>query len=65
VDDAFPGTRTAYRLNATTHVVTLGTNLRIGEQHSLDLSARFADSQADGGVDYERWLYTLAYLVRF
>jgi hypothetical protein len=64
IDDAFPG-RTAYRLNATTHVVTLGTNLSIGEGHSLDLSARLADSKADGGVNYERWLYTLAYLVRF
>jgi len=64
IDDAFPG-RTAYRLNATTNVATLGANFRISEQHSLDLSARFADSKADGGVNYERWLYTLAYLARF
>jgi hypothetical protein len=67
-DDAFPNTgasRTAYRLNATTNVVTFGTNFRISEQHSLDLSVRWAEAQADGGVEYERWLYTLAYLARF
>lgn len=70
IDDAFPNTgatRTAYRLQASTLVVALGTNFRISEQHSLDLSARFAHSEADADsrIDYDRWLISLAYLARF
>lgn len=68
IDDAFPNTgatRTAYRLNATTIVAALGTNFRINEQHSLDLSARFAHSEADADIEYDRWIISFAYLARF
>lgn len=68
VDDAFPNTgatRSVYRLNAVTRVFTLGANLRIGEKHSLDISSRYAESRADAGIRYERWLHSIAYLTRF
>jgi hypothetical protein len=67
-DDAFGGAaanRFAYRLDAQTNVVTLGTNISFGEQHSLDVSARWADSKATGGISYERRLFSAAYLIRF
>lgn len=64
-DDAFgSGNWVAYRLRGTTHVVTFGTNFSISENHSLDTSVRYANSSADGDVEYERWMVSLAYLIR-
>lgn len=66
VDDAFQnGTWFVYRLDAKTNVVTLGTNVGVGEHHSFDFSARWIDSDAAGGISYKRRQVTLAYLVRF
>jgi hypothetical protein len=66
-DDAFERGRFAYRIDARTHVVTLGTNFRINEQNSLDLSVRWVQSTAteDKDITYERWIVGLAYLTRF
>jgi hypothetical protein len=68
-DDAFGGTaenRFAYRIDAETHVVTLGTNFRVNEQNSLDFSVRWVESTATAGdIKYERWIVSVAYLTRF
>ncbi|TDJ63704.1 MAG: hypothetical protein E2O37_08130 [Proteobacteria bacterium] len=67
-DDAFGGAAAnifAYRLDAQTDVFTLGTNYRISEKHSLDISGRWIDSSADDGISYDRQQLSLAYLARF
>jgi hypothetical protein len=65
-DDAFDSGRFAYRLDAKTHVVTVGTNFRVNERNSLDLSVRWVESEATADdVTYERWIVSLAYLTRF
>ncbi len=64
-DDAFASGAVAYRLKATTHVVTLGTNFKLADQHSLDFSGRYVDSQATAGITYKKMQFSLAYLARF
>jgi hypothetical protein len=67
-DDAFGGAaanRFAYRLDAKTHVVTLGSNFQINEKNSLDFSVRWVDSKAVNDVEYERWQISAAFLTRF
>ncbi len=64
-DDAFASGAVAYRLNAQTNVVALGTNFKLAEKHSLDLSARYVTSHAAAGITYERTQFSLAYLARF
>ena len=65
-DDAFGGGLFAYRLDARTHVVTLGSNFRVNEKNSFDLSVRWVDSTAKAAdITYERWVVGLAYLTRF
>lgn len=67
IDDAFPGTWFAYRLDGKTHVVTLGVNFQLAEKHSLDFSARWINSEADtdSEIYYERLQLSAAYLIRF
>ncbi len=64
-DDAFGTGAVAYRLDGYTNVATLGMNYKLGEQHSLDFSARYAESHATGGITYNRYLISAAYLARF
>lgn len=64
-DDAFASGAVAYRLDAQTDVITLGTNFKLAERHSLDLSGRWIESKAKAGISYERLQFSLAYLVRF
>lgn len=67
-DDAFGGAGAnmfAYRLNAQTHVATLGFNFAIDGKQSIDLSARFARAKADGDITYDRNIVSAAYLIRF
>ena len=67
-DDAFGGASAnmfSYRLNAQTHVATLGFNIAINEQQSIDLSARYARAEADGDITYDRNIVSAAYLLRF
>jgi hypothetical protein len=67
-DDAFGGlaaSRFAYQLDARTQVGTLGLSLALLPQHTLDLSVRYVHADADGGLQYDRTLASVAYLVRF
>jgi hypothetical protein len=68
VDDVFGGAadnRRAYRLNGHTLVGKLGLNFRLNETDSLDLSAWYANADADGGINYDRTIVSVAYLTRF
>ena len=67
-DDAFGGAAAnvfAYRLDAQTHVATLGFNIAINEKQSIDLSARYARAEADGDITYDRNIVSAAYLLKF
>lgn len=64
LDDALPGL-IAYRLDARTHVGTLGLNINIDEHQSFDFSARAVHSKSDGDITYKRASGTVAYLFRF
>ncbi len=67
-DDAFGGAAAnsfAYRLEGQTDVFTLGTNYKISEKRSLDISGRWIDASADDGISYDRQQISLAYLARF
>ncbi len=69
-DDAFGGVAAnqfAYRIDANTVVVTLGYNRIITPDLSLDLSARFVDSEAtdDASIGYERTILRASLLGRF
>lgn len=67
-DDAFGGASAnvfAYRLDAQTHVATLGFNIAISEKQSIDLSARYARADADGDITYDRNIVSAAYLLKF
>lgn len=64
-DDVFGANVFAYRLNARTHVATLGFNFAINDRNSVDVSGRIARSQADGDINYDRAILSAAYLFRF
>jgi hypothetical protein len=69
-DDAFGGFATnqfAYRLKANTAVITLGYNRIFTPDLSMDLSARFVDSEArdDDDISYERTILRASLLGRF
>jgi len=63
-DDSFQG-MFAYRLDAKTHVATIGFNVPISAKLAIDTQLRRADSEADGGSGYDRWLGTVSALARF
>ena len=69
-DDAFGGidaNQFAYRLDSQTWVLTLGYNRILNRDLSLDLSARFVDSEAreDEDIYYERTILRASLLGRF
>lgn len=69
-DDAFGGidaNQFAYRIEASTWVVTLGYNKIMTRDLSLDISARFVDTEADYDEDigYERTIVRASLLGRF
>ena len=69
-DDAFGGiaaNQFAYRLDAVSHVVTLGYNAAISGNLSLDLSYRFIDSEAtvDPFIYYDRSIVRASLVGRF
>jgi FimV-like protein len=69
-DDAFGGFATnqfAYRLKANTAVITLGYNRILTRDLSMDLSARFVDSEArdDDSITYQRTILRASLLGRF
>lgn len=59
------GTPYAYRFPATTHVGTLGFNLPVGADLSLDIQGQYADSSTDANLGYERWIGSVSLLARF
>lgn len=62
-DDALDGL-SAYRIEGTTHVATLGANVPLSGRLALDAQLRRADASA-GGNAYERWQGTVGALMRF
>jgi hypothetical protein len=73
-DDAFPDSgRLAYRVRARTGIATLGYNLGLSENQSLDFSLRSLRSTAlenpgfpgAGTIRYQDTLGSIVYLVRF
>ena len=69
-DDAFGGiavNQFAYRLDAVSHVVTLGYNAAISRNLSLDLSLRYVDSEAteDPFIYYDRSIVRASLVGRF
>jgi len=69
-DDAFGGIEAnqfAYRFKADTAVLTLGYNRIFTPDLSLDVSARFVESEAqdDGDITYERTIFRASLLGRF
>lgn len=67
-DDAFGGiefNQFAYRLEADTHVITVGYNEIITRGTSFDVSLRYVDSDASGDIGYERALLRVSLLGRF
>jgi FimV-like protein len=69
-DDAFGGiaaNQFAYRFKADTVVLTLGYNRIFTPDLSLDVSARFVESEAqdDGDITYERTIFRASLLGRF
>ena len=69
-DDAFGGidaNQFAYRIDSNTVVITLGYNRILTSDLSLDLSARFVDSESteDDDIGYERTILRASLLGRF
>lgn len=64
-DDPVFGTRGAYRLGAIANLVSLGFNLPINTNNSLDISAQVAEIDADGGNDYRSNQLRFSWLYRF
>ena len=67
-DDAFGGIETnqfAYRLDADTQVLTVGYNRILNRDISIDFSARFVDTEASGGIGYDRTIVRASLLGRF
>jgi hypothetical protein len=67
-DDAFGGVATnqfAYRLDGNTNVITLGYNRIMSRKISLDFSYRYVDSEAKGGITYDRTIVRFSLLGRF
>ena len=69
-DDAFGGIEAnqfAYRIDADTYVYTLGYNRILTRDLSIDVSARYVDSEAsyDSSIAYERTIFRISLLGRF
>ncbi len=67
-DDAFGGVvfnQFAYRLDADTNVITLGYNRILTRSASVDFSYQFVDTEAVGGIYYEREIIRASLLGRF
>ncbi len=67
-DTAFGGVaanRSAYRLDADVHILTLGVNVGVGASTSLDVSLEGLTADADAGIDYQRNIARVSLLHRF
>lgn len=73
IDDAFPATHFAYQYDAETLLWTVGYNLPVGGQDSIDISWRRVESDPDldpvagyyDGSDYETEQFSIYYLMKF
>jgi len=63
-DDALDN-QFAYRVDASTHIGTLGLNVPLSQRMALDAQARRVDSSTDGGTSYERWQGGVSLLLRW
>ena len=62
-DDVFGGI--VYRLDATTHIVTVGLNLKNNLHSAWDASVRVLRSDTDVGLEYEDLAVMLSYFHKF
>lgn len=62
-DDALDG-QFAYRVDARTHIGTLGLNVPLSGRLAVDAQARRIGSTADGGTRYDRWQGVVSVLLR-
>ena len=63
-DDVFSGKR-SYRLDATTHLVTIGYNRALDLESAYDISARYLTSETDVELDYQDLMVRVSYFRRF
>ena len=63
-DDVFAGKR-SYRLDATTHLLTIGYNRAIDLDSAYDISARYLTSETDVDLDYQDLMVRVSYFRRF
>jgi hypothetical protein len=64
VDDAIEDLP-IYRVEATTHLATLGFNVPLSPKLAVDGQLRRIDSETDGGTGYERWQSSISALLRW
>ncbi|MGH8528331.1 MAG: hypothetical protein ACRETN_00605 [Nevskiales bacterium] len=64
-DDVFAAGDIAYRLDADTHVGTLGFNRALAANLALDAQLQYIRSEAGEGIDYSRWIGLISLLKRF
>lgn len=64
-NEKFCGTWIAYRLTASTHVLTLGLNQAFSHKLSADISVQGVEVLAEGDNDYHRVLVRAGLLARF
>jgi hypothetical protein len=62
-DDVFTGKR-SYRLDATTHLVTIGYNHALDLNSAYDISARYLTSNTDVDLDYQDLMVRVSYFRR-
>lgn len=67
-DDVFGGlnaNKIAYRLDANTTILNLGSNYALDSQNAIDVSLELLDSKAAGGIYYDRQVVNVSYLKNF
>ena len=62
-DDVFGGI--VYRLDSTTHLLTLGLNFKLDLQRAWDVSVRVLSTETDIGLEYENLAITASYFHKF
>lgn len=63
-DDVFAN-EIVYQLDSTTHIITLGLNLKRSLHNAYDVSFRFLKSDTDVGLEYEDFAVRLSYFHKF
>lgn len=63
-DDVFANA-ISYRLDSTTHIITVGLNFKQSLQKAYDVSFRFLKSETDAGLEYEDLAILFSYFHKF